>query len=79
MNKIDKKIFMQSYKILKINILILAIGLAVSGCSKKDAEQTEKQIEMQMIFVQGGTFTMGCTSEQQSMCADDERPAHQVT
>jgi formylglycine-generating enzyme required for sulfatase activity len=30
------------------------------------------------ILVKGGTFTMGCTSEQ-SGCYDDERPTHSVT
>jgi formylglycine-generating enzyme required for sulfatase activity len=33
----------------------------------------------EMVNVVGGTFTMGCTSEQGSECQDDERPAHQVT
>jgi formylglycine-generating enzyme required for sulfatase activity len=31
------------------------------------------------IRVKGGTFTMGCTSEQGSDCYDDEKPAHEVT
>jgi formylglycine-generating enzyme required for sulfatase activity len=31
-----------------------------------------------MVFVEGGTFTMGCTSEQ-SDCEDDEKPTHRVT
>jgi formylglycine-generating enzyme len=31
-----------------------------------------------MIFVEGGTYTMGCTGEQQD-CAPDEYPAHPVT
>lgn len=30
------------------------------------------------VFVQGGTFTMGCTSEQGSECQEDEKPDHQV-
>jgi formylglycine-generating enzyme required for sulfatase activity len=34
---------------------------------------------IEMVFVEGGTFTMGCTSEQGDDCDDDERPAHQVT
>ena len=33
----------------------------------------------EMVFVQGGTFTMGCTDEQGSDCENDEKPAHQVT
>jgi len=32
-----------------------------------------------MVRVRGGTFTMGCTSEQGSDCYDREKPAHQVT
>lgn len=32
-----------------------------------------------MVYVQGGTFMMGATSEQGSDAYDDEKPAHQVT
>ena len=32
-----------------------------------------------MVYVKGGTFTMGCTSEQGSDCEDDEKPPHRVT
>ena len=32
-----------------------------------------------MVFVNGGTFTMGCTSEQGKRCKSDEHPAHRVT
>ena len=32
-----------------------------------------------MVHVEGGTFTMGTTSEQGKDAYDDERPAHQVT
>ena len=35
--------------------------------------------KIEMVFVQGGTFTMGCTDEQGSDCENDEKPAHQVT
>ena len=35
------------------------------------------QVNAQMVRVPGGTFTMGCTREQTD-CADDEKPAHQV-
>ena len=34
---------------------------------------------MDMVWVQGGTFMMGCTSEQENDCDDDEKPAHEVT
>jgi len=31
-----------------------------------------------MVFVEGGTFTMGCKAEQGGECVSDEQPAHQV-
>jgi formylglycine-generating enzyme required for sulfatase activity len=34
--------------------------------------------EPEMVYVEGGTFQMGCTSEQQD-CDDDEKPVHSVT
>ena len=33
----------------------------------------------EMVFVKGGTFTMGCTDEQGSECNENEKPAHHVT
>lgn len=36
-------------------------------------------VSFTMVYVQGGTFTMGATSEQGSDVDDDEKPAHSVT
>jgi formylglycine-generating enzyme required for sulfatase activity len=36
-------------------------------------------IASNMVQVAGGTFTMGCTSEQGSGCGNDEKPRHLVT
>ena len=36
-------------------------------------------LSFDMIAVKGGTFTMGCTSEQGADCNEDEKPAHRVT
>ena len=36
-----------------------------------------REVGAQMVRVEGGTFTMGCTPEQED-CADDEKPAHPV-
>ncbi len=41
------------------------------------SEYTEIGLELKMVYVQGGTFTMGCTGEQ-SNCGEDEKPAHEV-
>lgn len=35
--------------------------------------------DMPFVFVKGGTFTMGATSEQRSDALDNERPKHSVT
>ena len=35
--------------------------------------------EIEMVLVEGGTFTMGATPEQGSDARDDEKPAHKVT
>jgi formylglycine-generating enzyme required for sulfatase activity/predicted Ser/Thr protein kinase len=32
-----------------------------------------------MVYVAGGTFTMGCTAEQADECYNTEKPAHQVS
>ena len=42
-------------------------------------EQTTPAINIEMVYVAGGTFTMGCTYEQGDDCDNDEKPAHQVT
>ena len=36
-------------------------------------------VEFEMVYVEGGTFMMGATSEQGSDAYDDERPVHSVT
>ena len=54
----------------------------IFNSKEKLAEQERKKAELlspEMVAVSGGTFTMGCTSEQGSECGDDERPAHKVT
>ena len=40
---------------------------------------TVNGVSFTMVAVEGGTFTMGCTSEQGGECDNDESPAHSVT
>ena len=47
--------------------------------SGKNLTFTANGVSFEMIFVEGGTFVMGCTSEQGSDCYDHEKPTHSVT
>ena len=42
-----------------------------------ERERVEAAEQELLVYVKGGTFTMGCTSEQ-SGCGSDEKPAHTV-
>ena len=56
-----------------------------TSVEQKDVKDNETEtvtvngVSFRMIGVQGGTFTMGATSEQGSDAFDDEKPVHQVT
>ena len=41
-------------------------------------KDTTNSLNLEMIYVEGGAFTMGCTREQGNDCFADEKPAHQV-
>ena len=47
--------------------------------SKPSSEVIIQKLINNMVYVEGGTFTMGATSEQGSDAESDEKPAHQVT
>ncbi|MCL2510484.1 MAG: formylglycine-generating enzyme family protein [Bacteroidales bacterium] len=60
-------------------IAIAAICVASFTTCKKDSKSDGPvgyEWEPKMIFVAGGTFTMGCTDDE---CTERELPAHQVT
>lgn len=59
-------------------LLILFPILLTSSCSKEDRIDPDLTT-YNMVLVEGGTFTMGCTGEQGDDCWDDEKPAHSVT
>jgi formylglycine-generating enzyme required for sulfatase activity len=52
-------------------------GSGSSGSRSSSARQ--RPAEPEMVYVEGGTFWMGCTTEQQGSCDDDESPLHRVT
>ena len=43
------------------------------------AELSVNGIAFTMVFVKGNTFMMGCTSEQDGDCLENEKPSHTVT
>lgn len=56
---------------------LLAMGQNVSTVSS-DQTITVNGVSFKMVYVEGGSFTMGCTSEGND-CWDDEKPSHRVT
>ncbi len=66
----------------KIEIPKIKFGTLSPNWSS-DATSEQKRIIGEliesMVFVEGGTFTMGATSEQGSDAYDDEKPTHRVT
>ena len=50
-----------------------------SGSTQGKQTFTVNGVSFTMVRVEGGTFTMGATSEQGSDAESDEEPAHQVT
>lgn len=51
-------------------------GISISAGER---QRVLENIVNNMVYVSGGTFTMGATAEQGSGVYDDERPTHQVT
>ena len=45
----------------------------------QDFTETAYDLNMRMIYVEGGSFTMGCTSEQGGDCDGDESPTRSTT
>ena len=63
----------------KINQCNAKLTQSSAPTSRTDQTYTVNGVSFKMVYVQGGTFTMGCTSEQGGDCEDDEKPIHSVT
>jgi formylglycine-generating enzyme required for sulfatase activity len=62
--------------------VIVAFLMLFTAYGGEDGSVSEGEIDSlvgEMVNVKGGTFTMGCTSEQGNDCLNAEKPAHQVT
>ena len=56
-----------------------SFGIAMRSKEGRPLTFTVKGVSFKMLPVEGGTFTMGATSEQGSDAYDDEKPTHSVT
>lgn len=73
-------------KLFKLLIFVLVLG-NTTGCIQDKSDQeliqgltfTVNGESFEMISVEGGTFTMGCTGEQGGDCENNEKPAHEET
>ena len=54
-------------------------GATVQNKKSDDITLNVNGVEFKMVWVEGGTFMMGCTREQGEDCSDDEKPVHSVT
>lgn len=45
----------------------------------KDFKETRARLFLEMVAVEGGTFTMGCTAPFGEDCFHDEKPPHDIT
>jgi formylglycine-generating enzyme required for sulfatase activity len=60
----------------------LALAKQLEGPGRKrsvNVTPQQKWFEPELVFVEGGTFTMGCTPEQGTYCEAHEKPTHSVT
>ena len=64
--------------IKKCNAKLTSQQNSVTKTAENNLKCVVKGIAFTMVYVEGGSFTMGCTSEQGD-CYDNAKPAHNVT
>ena len=80
----ENKVMNNSSDVLKVTqeIANKLVGVSTSANGQNGAQMitiTAGNVSFDMIKVEAGTFTMGCTSEQGGDCYGDESPYHRVT
>ena len=74
-------------KRVKLAFLCLLAGVVLIACKKEkevdskksDYKETAFDMDLCMVWVDGGTFDIGATPEQGSDAGSDEKPVHKVT
>ena len=59
--------------------LVIELSRVVGAAENEELPITVNGVTFNMVYVEGGTFMMGATSEQGSDAYKDEKPAHSVT
>ena len=77
---LDPNLLSYTDRNVKVSEQIISYRLyAYDGNIKSKDAEIMLPFGIEMIFVGGGAFIMGCTSEQGKDCFDNEKPTHQVT
>ena len=65
----------------KSSVATVSIPISQYASSSAGSDETFKVngVSFKMVYIEGGTFTMGATSEQSSEAEDEEFPTHSVT
>ena len=70
---------------LRFTLVLMSVALIMSAINSfgqttgKNLSFTVNGVSFEMLFVEGITFIMGCTSEQGNDCYHNEKPTHSVT
>ena len=67
------------FSALLITLMTCSVAMAQKASSGENITITANGITFTMVFVKGGTYTMGATPEQASDAKANEKPAHKVT
>ena len=60
-------------------LLTVAMVAGIWAWAAEKQEFTVNEVSFKMVFVEGGTFTMGATAEQGTDAGSNESPTHEVT
>jgi len=60
-------------------VVLCAVAIAFAAALNVIGDDAVGADSIEMVFVQGGTFAMGCALEGEKDCAKDEKPVRQMT
>jgi len=66
-------------RIMLVAVIMLQCGACSIEEETTEADFIEERYGIEMVYVNGGTFMMGCTPEHSGDCDDREKPAYEAT